>query len=240
MPRSLHLKSLALIYSGFTLAIATAMLCVFLYNQNRQLTKELQQLQASVQNKENVNKNPESQNAQENPPTHTPMTNKKPIVKVDKPGEKAELANRTSQQATSSENSIIENLEQQLAAQKIIQRFTTTSVDNIYKELDADFESQTIDDSWARDYEDKLYELFSTTDSLVNVSLQSVECRSNMCKLTIPASDAEDANNTLEHLSHAVKADNQVNDGDMIANAQIHKNITTVYLSRNKSYSLIK
>ncbi|MBU2984980.1 hypothetical protein KO528_06445 [Saccharophagus degradans] len=66
------------------------------------------------------------------------------------------------------------------------------------------FESEPVDYDWAKPREDELYATFERVESLQSTSPLSVSCKTNNCKVVLPITNSEEAENITSNFTQAL------------------------------------
>ncbi len=99
------------------------------------------------------------------------------------------------------------------------------------------FTAEPVDDTWAPTYQQKISRIFTDVDSLQKMSPSAIECRTNKCRITIPATDSDEANQMTAAFANAIY-NNQfdIAQSDVIATPDFSKGVLTLYIAKNNNH----
>ncbi len=98
-----------------------------------------------------------------------------------------------------SENSLLIGEERNVADEEQ-QAASSTSEQDSFTIAEMLFDSEQIDDGWAADSQDEIYQLLQDEESFRGVNIDEIDCRSSTCRLVVTIDDSKTELHTLPML----------------------------------------
>lgn len=105
------------------------------------------------------------------------------------------------------------------------------SLANFNHALEIHFMEQPIDTAWAKKSETEYTDFFKSNNHLAAVNIMSVECRTDLCKISVEGSDTDTGNKVSESLALLLK--NTQAEKDFMVKTDVTQGITDFYISKD-------
>lgn len=169
---------------------------------------------------------------------HTPGTSIHPVAPavvatvVKTPVIRDQLPPAVAQNANSESNNIVADkptgLEPEAAREAVFRK-----ENNVYEKATGLFEAEPIDVEWASGYEQSLREMFASHTGLARVSVNTISCRTSMCRIEVFTPRDIDADYFTAMFYNAL---DNFREGTLKAEASIARRmqlgVTSVYIAR--------
>lgn len=124
---------------------------------------------------------------------------------------------------------------------KLMEKMRASPEYNLTRDLEEEFEKESVDPTWAIPYEGELHQLFETSAELRGLALESIHCKAQRCQIKVLLTSLAEANQASEALNQAMEQANpNIVRTPVITTLASEENTLSWYLARDNSISLLK
>lgn len=111
---------------------------------------------------------------------------------------------------------------------------------DLVSELLTRFEQEEVDVAWAYQQEIVVRDFFLDHPALAGVSPNSIECKTNRCRIQLPLVNIEDGNEISAAISSAISSSPEFSKYSIAAGFNYERALLEIYLPRNADFNLMQ